>query len=65
MFSLSFYSFDDPVPVVPGDLIRTTCTYNTEDKIRTIFYGDSTAEEMCYGFLYYYPKEVQNEYILI
>lgn len=51
-------SYSNPVPLMPGDVIKTTCVYNTEYKTKTIFFGESTAEEMCFGFIYYYPMQV-------
>lgn len=43
--------------VLPGDEIITQCTYASDD-IRTLRFGAGTSDEMCYGFLTYYP--VQN-----
>ncbi|XP_061195555.1 tyramine beta-hydroxylase-like [Saccostrea echinata] len=58
--SPTFYRFDPPIEVRPGDEIRTTCTYSSVGINRTTFYGDSVTDEMCFGFLTYYPQ--QNSY---
>lgn len=52
-----FYRFDKPIEVRPGDEIRTTCTYSTVGINRTIFYGVSIKDEMCYSFLTYFPHQ--------
>ncbi|CAM9565748.1 unnamed protein product [Lampetra fluviatilis] len=44
------------VSVMPGDFIITECLYNSKDKATTTTGGLSTQEEMCLGFLHYYPK---------
>ena len=41
--------------VVPGDVIRTSCTWNnTTDQ--TVKFGENTSDEMCFAFIGYYPK---------
>lgn len=40
---------DPPVVVEDGDTVVTTCTY-TNDTSRTITFGDSTSDEMCFNF---------------
>jgi len=43
--------------IAPGDRITTTCTYNnTTDQ--TVGFGESTFEEMCFDFFYYFPALV-------
>jgi hypothetical protein len=44
----------DPYEVHAGDSFRTSCFYR--DTQNTIF-GLSSREEMCMGFLYYYPRK--------
>ncbi|CAG5125662.1 unnamed protein product, partial [Candidula unifasciata] len=59
------YSYDSPVDhtheppfdLLPGDEIRTTCVYNSLSTDRYVYYGEGTSDEMCYGFLTYYPKD--------
>lgn len=61
-----YYNYDSPVmfepespiEVLPGDEIRTTCVYTSRYKTETTLFGESTQEEMCFGFLTYHP--VQN-----
>ncbi len=48
--------FDPPVLFYPGDELKTTCVYNTEARKKTTLYGDGTYDEMCFGFIRYYPK---------
>ncbi|KAK7506928.1 hypothetical protein BaRGS_00001779, partial [Batillaria attramentaria] len=50
-----FFDFEDPVLVKPGDMIRTTCHFASPDKPTTTFQGDGTSDEMCLGFLSFYP----------
>ncbi|CAG2245401.1 DBH [Mytilus edulis] len=49
--------FDPPLRVNPGDEIRTTCTYYFLSSNETIFFGEGTSDEMCYGFITYYPAQ--------
>ncbi|XP_070174485.1 tyramine beta-hydroxylase-like [Littorina saxatilis] len=59
------YSFDSPVVnqhdppimVLPGDEIRTTCTFNSATRSATTYYGDGTSNEMCFAFLTVYPSD--------
>ena len=41
----------------PGDSLKTTCVYKTTSRTQTVFYGDDTSAEMCYGFIKFYPAE--------
>jgi Copper type II ascorbate-dependent monooxygenase, C-terminal domain len=45
----------DPYEIHAGDSFRTSCFYR--DNQNTIF-GLSSRQEMCMGFLYYYPRKV-------
>lgn len=54
---LCFNSYDDAIPVEPGDVLKTTCEYSSTYKSRTVTFGESTQEEMCYAFLYFYPVQ--------
>lgn len=51
------HEFPTPFEVRPGDELRTTCRYNSMSRTKTTVWGDSTQQEMCYGFLYYYPAQ--------
>ncbi|XP_052223133.1 dopamine beta-hydroxylase-like isoform X2 [Dreissena polymorpha] len=51
-----FYHFDPPIKVMPSDEIVTECVYNSQRNTSTYF-GAGTYDEMCYGFLTYYPRQ--------
>lgn len=48
--------FSPSVELRPGDELKTTCKYDTRTKKETTYYGDGTYDEMCFGFIKYYPK---------
>lgn len=52
-----FYEFDPPIQIKPGDEIRTTCTFSSLTSNKTTRYGEGTSDEMCYGFISYYPVQ--------
>ncbi|XP_064598116.1 DBH-like monooxygenase protein 1 homolog [Liolophura sinensis] len=58
--SPNLYVFEPPVEFLPGDEWQTECVYQTAYGFRkrnyTIYYGDSTQDEMCYTFFTYYPR---------
>ena len=43
--------------IKPGDVLRTTCHFATPNHNTTVFYGDGTRDEMCYGFLTFFPLQ--------
>ncbi|KAL3852551.1 hypothetical protein ACJMK2_016175 [Sinanodonta woodiana] len=48
----------EPIEILPGDQISTTCTFQSKvDSNKTIYFGEGTADEMCFGFLLFYPKK--------
>ncbi|CAG2210324.1 unnamed protein product [Mytilus edulis] len=59
----AIYNYDSPVEnkystavqVLPGDEIVTTCKFKSLSRPKTTFYGDATSDEMCFGFLAFYP----------
>ncbi|XP_061193883.1 DBH-like monooxygenase protein 1 [Saccostrea echinata] len=59
------YNYDSPViteylsplELKAGDTLKTTCTFKSTSRTKTVFYGDGTNDEMCLGFLTYYPKQ--------
>ncbi|XP_059152468.1 uncharacterized protein LOC131938453 isoform X2 [Physella acuta] len=60
-----FQYTDNPVILLPGDEIVTTCTYTTAKLDHSVLQGDATSDEMCFGFLSYYPKKnVTNKFCL-
>ncbi|KAH9503097.1 DBH-like monooxygenase protein 2 [Bulinus truncatus] len=52
-----FYYTDRPVKLEPGDEILTKCEFNTSARNSSTRWGQATADEMCYGFITYFPKE--------
>ncbi|XP_044124184.1 dopamine beta-hydroxylase [Bufo gargarizans] len=44
------------VRVLPGDLLVTRCTYNTEDRSKVTVGGFSITDEMCVNYIHYYPR---------
>uniref|UniRef100_A0A8D1BZA1 Dopamine beta-hydroxylase n=1 Tax=Sus scrofa TaxID=9823 RepID=A0A8D1BZA1_PIG len=44
------------VSVLPGDVLITSCTYNTEDRKLATVGGFGILEEMCVNYLHYYPQ---------
>ena len=36
--------------------LKTTCTFDSSGRNKVTRYGDATDDEMCYGFLQYFPK---------
>ncbi|KAK6166896.1 hypothetical protein SNE40_023501 [Patella caerulea] len=55
------HEFTTPIEVQPGDVITTTCGFNSLDRDAVTNWGDATSDEMCYGFMTYYPKENVNK----
>ena len=45
-----------PVNINPGDGLQLVCTYNSLKRAANTTYGEATGDEMCFGFLQYYPK---------
>lgn len=48
---------DPPVELHPGDEIRTTCVFRRPTSGSPVCYGDGTSDEMCFGFLTYFPLQ--------
>lgn len=49
------YEYAQPIDYLPGDEIRTDCYYSTVGTNRSVYWGESTQEEMCYSFFQYFP----------
>ena len=47
--------FNPPIVIKPGDELRTNCTF-LSNRNQWTYFGDGTFEEMCLGYVYYYPK---------
>ncbi|KAM8934323.1 dopamine beta-hydroxylase [Pelodytes ibericus] len=44
------------VHVLPGDVLITSCLYNTEDRSTVTLGGFSITDEMCVNYIHYYPR---------
>ncbi|XP_060697221.1 dopamine beta-hydroxylase [Hemiscyllium ocellatum] len=44
------------ITVKPGDVLITSCTYNTEDRSHVTVGGFGINEEMCVNYVHYYPQ---------
>ncbi|XP_053414410.1 dopamine beta-hydroxylase [Nycticebus coucang] len=44
------------VLVQPGDMLITSCTYNTEERQQVTVGGLGIQEEMCVNYVHYYPR---------
>ncbi|OCT65271.1 dopamine beta-hydroxylase [Xenopus laevis] len=44
------------VHVLPGDVMVTSCLYNTEDRRNVTVGGFSITDEMCVNYMHYYPR---------
>ncbi|KAG7477279.1 hypothetical protein MATL_G00092850, partial [Megalops atlanticus] len=44
------------VNVLPGDVLLTSCVYNTEDRNKATVGGFGIMEEMCVNYVHYYPR---------
>lgn len=42
-----------PYQILPGDSFRTTCFYRNDGDLS---FGPHTCDEMCMGYLFYYPR---------
>ena len=48
-------AYDAKMVVKAGDTVRTSCSWkNSTDQ--PVKFGESTGEEMCFDFVYYYPR---------
>ncbi|XP_041370326.1 peptidyl-glycine alpha-amidating monooxygenase-like [Gigantopelta aegis] len=48
-------TFDPPIEVRRGDEIKTMCIYKRPADGNPVCFGEATSDEMCYGFITYYP----------
>ncbi|BFZ05645.1 hypothetical protein BsWGS_08685 [Bradybaena similaris] len=51
-------TYTEPIRINPGDELRTTCVYKRTPTPNPVCWGESTSDEMCFGFITYFP--VQN-----
>ena len=54
------YRFKDPIEICRGDELEVECTFSTKGKDidHYVHYGEGTKEEMCVGYVTYYPHMV-------
>jgi len=52
----AFYPQDPSMTIMPGDALRTTCTYDNPGA-QNVFFGEATEDEMCFNFVMVYPVE--------
>lgn len=45
----------NPVQVKPGDEIVVDCVFDSTRRTTKTKFGEGTSDEMCFGFLAYYP----------
>ena len=61
--SALYCSFSSPIEIQPGDEIKTTCVFKTTSKLNYTYFGQGTNDEMCFGFLTFYPaKNVKRKF---
>jgi hypothetical protein len=58
--SQAFYVNDPPVQIMPGDALRTTCTFDNPGD-QTVYFGEATEDEMCLNFIMAYPIQTIGE----
>ncbi|KAG8447492.1 hypothetical protein GDO86_014841 [Hymenochirus boettgeri] len=44
------------VRVLPGDVLITSCKFNTQDRSKVTVGGFSITDEMCVNYMHYYPR---------
>jgi hypothetical protein len=47
-----FYRFEQPIAFEDGDVLRVSCSYNTETQDAPVTWGIETTDEMCIGYLF-------------
>jgi hypothetical protein len=51
-----FHLAPSPIELRPGDVVRTSCTFENASNT-TVRFGESSDEEMCFTDLFYYPAQ--------
>ena len=46
----------NPVRVLPGDALLTTCWYDTTQRVNVSLGGFSISDEMCVNYVHYFPR---------
>ncbi|CAC5379185.1 DBH [Mytilus coruscus] len=52
-----YFWYKQPIQLLPGDMLKMTCEYNSTSENDTIEWDVSWRGEMCKGLLLYYPKQ--------
>eukprot|EP01097_Dermamoeba_algensis_P010146 TRINITY_DN7393_c0_g1_i1.p1 TRINITY_DN7393_c0_g1~~TRINITY_DN7393_c0_g1_i1.p1 ORF type:complete len:322 (+),score=62.65 TRINITY_DN7393_c0_g1_i1:480-1445(+) len=53
IYSPADASFDN---IMPGDRLITHCEWSSLTSSKTVKFGEGTTDEMCFNFIFYYPK---------
>lgn len=53
---LLFYRHTNPVQVLPGDILRITCVYDTREVKHPVHWGLLSTNEICASTIEFYPK---------
>ncbi|XP_062594442.1 MOXD1 homolog 1-like [Saccostrea cucullata] len=57
VFDPTVFWYTTPVPVLPGDMLKLTCEYNTMNVRSDVNWGMGPNQELCKTILIFYPKE--------
>lgn len=52
-----FFSYDEPIVINRGDEIEVVCTFDTSTSTDPVYFGLSTASEMCFMVAQVYPYD--------
>lgn len=56
------YMLSEPVKVLPGDTLVTTCIYNSMSSNVSLVGGEETTDEMCLNFVEFYPALTEGSF---
>ena len=56
--------YAQPLRFQVGDTLHITCDYKSTNKDKYTYYGDGASDEMCFGFIIYYPVVPALKYCL-
>jgi hypothetical protein len=56
----TFYPQEPAMTIMPGDALRTTCTFDNTSG-GPVYFGEATEDEMCFNFVMVYPIEAIGE----
>ncbi|XP_052820481.1 MOXD1 homolog 1-like [Mya arenaria] len=60
------HMFETPKTLEYGESLGVNCTYDTTGEYKTVLFGnDVNVNEMCSGYIYYYPKDGLNGYACV